>query len=68
MSRGQWQKGKITRDQEILTHDQALQIPSEQALNGFATAAVALERALRTSPQVEEEVEDEFAHILSKRK
>jgi hypothetical protein len=47
MTKGKWQKGKITGDQEILTPDQALQILSEQALNGSITAAVALERALR---------------------
>ena len=63
MSKGKSQKGKITGDQEIVTDDQALQILSEQALNGSITAAVALERALRT--RAEEDVDDVLARILS---
>ena len=31
MSKGKWQKGKITGDQEILSRDEALRILSEQA-------------------------------------
>ena len=42
MSKGKWQKGKITGDQEILSRDEALRILSEQAKNGSVTAAVAL--------------------------
>jgi len=63
LSKGKSQKGKITGDQEIVTDDQALQILSEQALNGSITAAVALERALRT--RAEEDVDDVLARILS---
>ena len=63
MSKGQWQKGKITGDQEILSRTR-LRILSEQAKNGSVTAAVALERALRTKPPAEENVDDELARIL----
>jgi hypothetical protein len=65
MSKGQWQRGKITGDQEILSRDKTLRILSEQALNGSVTAAVALERALRARPRVEEDVDDVLARILS---
>jgi hypothetical protein len=34
MSKGQWQKGKITGDQKIATHDEILRLLSEQARNG----------------------------------
>jgi hypothetical protein len=44
--------------------DEVLRILSEQAKNGSVTAAVALERALRTKPPAEENVDDELAHIL----
>ena len=64
MSKGKWQKGKITGDQEILSRDEALRILSEQAKNGSVTAAVALERALRSKPPAEENVDDELARIL----
>ena len=67
MSKGKWQKGKITGDQGILSRDEALRILSEQAKNGSVTAAVALERALRARPRAGEDVDDEddeLARIL----
>lgn len=43
-----------------------MQILSEMARKGYATAASVLERVLRTRPPVEEDVDDEFARILAK--
>lgn len=37
MGKGHWQKGTITGAKEILTHDQAIRILSEQARNGSVT-------------------------------
>lgn len=65
MSKGQWQKDKITGDQEIVTHEEVLRILSEQARNGSVTAAVALERALRARPLTGEDGDDELARILN---
>lgn len=43
-----------------------MQILSEMARKGYATAASVLERVLRTRPPVEEDVDDEFARILAR--
>ena len=45
MSKGGWQKGKITGEGEILAHEETLQLLSEMAKNGSVTAAVALARS-----------------------
>lgn len=50
MSKGGWQKGKVTGEGEILTHEETLQLLSEMAQNGSVTAAAALARELRLDP------------------
>ncbi len=61
MSKGRWQKGKVTGAGEVvLTHEETLQLLSEMARNGSVTAAVALARELRLDPGEEDEDEDEL--------
>jgi hypothetical protein len=52
---------------KILTHDEVLEILSQQAKDGSVTAAAALERALRARERAKREtVEDELDRILAK--
>jgi hypothetical protein len=66
MSQGKWQKGKITGDQKIATHEEVLRLLSEQARNGSVTAATALERALRGQPLTDEDLDADLERILTK--
>ena len=66
MSKGGWQKGKVTGAGEILTHEETLQLLSEMARNGSVTAAVALARELRLDPGEEDkdELDTELDRLL----
>jgi hypothetical protein len=50
---------------EILTHEQVLEILSEQARDGSVTAACALERALRRQEEGDDTPEDELEALIS---
>lgn len=66
MSKGGWQKGKVTGAGGVLTHKEALQLLSEMARNGSVTAAVALARELRLDPgeEGEDELDTELDRLL----
>lgn len=68
MPRGRKLEGKIDQvdeiDGEILTHEGVLRILTEQARKGSVSAAVALERALRTQEAGAREVDDAIDRIL----
>ena len=66
MSKGGWQKGKVTSAGEVLTHEETLQLLSEMARNGSVTAAVALARELRLDPGEEDkdELDTELDRLL----
>ena len=55
---------------KIASHEEILEILSEQAREGSVTAAAALERALRNTPNEhpEDEVGDAIDRILAKKK
>ena len=48
MGRSKHLKGKLEGEKEILTREEVLEILSEMARKGSVTAAVALERVLRS--------------------
>jgi hypothetical protein len=51
---------------EIATHEEVLELLSEQARKGSVTAAAALERALRHRDEYHGDVGDEIDGILSR--
>lgn len=54
----------MAKEKKILTHEEVLEILSEQAQEGSVTAAAALERALRARAKLEEtSFEDELAAL-----
>jgi hypothetical protein len=68
MHRGRKLEGKIDQvdeiDGEILTHDAVLRILTAQARKGSVSAAVALERALRSQEAGAREVDEAIDRIL----
>ena len=62
MGRSKHLKGKLEGEKEILTREEVLEILSEMARKGSVTAAVALERVLRSDPAGD--FDDELARIL----
>lgn len=65
LGRGKHLNGKIEGGDEILTHEETLQLLSEMAKAGSVTAAVALARELRLDPDEEEdELDDELERLL----
>ena len=63
MGRSKHLKGKLEGEKEILTREEVLEILSEMARKGSVTAAVALERVLR-SGDPPDDWDDELARIL----
>jgi hypothetical protein len=64
MGRGKHLTGKMEGETEILTHQETLQLLSEQARKGSISAAIALERSLRLGSP-EPDIEDELDAILA---
>ena len=62
MGRSKHLKGKLEGEKEILTREEVLEILSEMARTGSVTAAVALERVLRSDPA--DDFDDELVRIL----
>ena len=64
-ARADWEI-RMTPEKKILTHEEVLELLSEQAANGSISAAIALERALRQAEQSEKDSgEDELDRILT---
>jgi hypothetical protein len=62
MGRRKHLMGEMEGEREILTHEEVLQILSEQARKGSVTAASVLERVLRKQAE-ETDVDDELERI-----
>jgi hypothetical protein len=51
-------------DKSILSHEEVLELLSDRAREGSISAAIALERALRATPNSDENWDDELSRII----
>ena len=54
----------MSEKKKIPTHDDVLELLSEQAMGGSITPTAALERALRAAPRSAEDFDDELSRLL----